>query len=308
MRSWWRGHTYALANTVARLVRQPLSALLNVLVAGIALSLPLAGFTLLLSLQPLSGRLANEAEISVFLSLDAVRSDAEHLGPDLRALPGVASAQFVSRETALERLKAQPGMAEVIAALNTNPLPDAWVLHLKLSASETRSTAALQETLATQIRALPRVAYVQIDSDWLRRMEALMRFLRIGLSLLAVALGVAVVAVIFNTIRLQVLTQRDEIEVVRLMGATDAFIRRPFYYMGALQGLAGGALALALVLLVLLPLNEAAADFSRLYAARFVFSPPPALHLLAFLALTASLGWIAAILSVSRHLAGLRQR
>lgn len=344
MKTWLIEHRYALIETFGHLRRQPWSAFLNVLVVGIALALPLAGFTLLTSLQPVTGRLASEPEISVFMALDAQRAEAEMLGPRLRALPGVAKAEFVTREAALAKLKAQTGMSEVIAALENNPFPDAWVLRLTpimgdgstgastgaaedmgrgtaagvmagfasgiksgLSSGKASGTnsgaAAAQEKLAVQIRALPKVDHVQIDSSWVRRMEALVQFLRLGLRILAGALAIAVVAVIFNTIRLQVLTQREEIEVTRLIGATNRFIRRPFYYMGALQGLSGGLLALGLVTLALLPLNAAVADFARLYASDFLFHLLPWPDLLIFLGMTAALGWLGAMLSVSRHLA-----
>ena len=306
MKSWVSGQLYAISDTLGRLRRQPLSVFLNMLVVGIALALPLAGWTLLASLQPLTGRLASEAEISVFLKLDSDRTEADALGARLRALPGVVQAELISREAALEKMKQQAGLKEVLTALDSNPLPHTWVLRLKPNgASEGPSAANLQENLARQIRALPEVEYVQIDSTWVKRMEALLRFVRLALFILAAALGVAVVAVIFNTIRLQVMTQRQEIEVVKLIGATDSFIRRPFYFMGALLGLAGGAFALGLVTLALLPLNGALLEFSRLYASEFSFESLPATHAGAFLGLTAILGWLGATLSVGRHLTEL---
>jgi len=297
MRIWLRGHGYAIRATLARLALQPLSVLLNVVAVGIALSLPLTGYTLLASLQPLTGRLAEEAEVSVFAKLDASRTETESLGARLRALPGVLEARLVSREDALARLKAQPGMAEVLAALNLNPLPDTWVLRLRHTGA-----VANQEELARQVRGMPGVDHVQIDTDWLRRLEALLRLARTGLALLAGALGLAVIAVIFNTIRLQVATQRDEIAVARLVGATRGFVRRPFYYLGGLQGLLGGAVALGLMHVALVPLNEAVAEFARLYNTRFAFIPPEPPALAIFLAGAAALGWLGAALSLGRHM------
>lgn len=307
MRSWFLEHRYATRQTVSRLVRQPLSTLLNILVVGIALALPLAGYTLLTSLQPLTGRLVSDPEITVFMSLETTRADAEALAPRLRALPSVERVEFIPRERALDRLRQQPGMQEVLGALEVNPLPDAWILRLRpapLSMGGARGGDA--ERLGAQLRGLPGVAEVQLDSTWIRRMEAFLHFLRLGLALLAGALAIAVIAVIFNTIRLQVLTQREEIIVSSLIGATPAFVRRPFHYMGALQGAAGGALALGLVTLFLQPLNGAVAEFARLYATPFRFSLPPPEQLLAFVALAGFLGWLGAMFSVRRHLAKLR--
>ena len=297
MIGWLRGHGYACADTLVRLARAPASALFNILVVGIALALPLIGFTLLASLQPLTGQLTGEAEISVFLTLDTSREQAQTLGPRLRALPGVLEARLVTREEALTRLKAQAGMAEVLAALDANPLPDAWVLRLSAA-----SGASAKEALARDLARLPRVERVALDTEWLRRMEALLRLVRTGLLLFASALGLAVVAVVFNTIRLQVATQREEIAVARLIGATRGFIRRPFYYLGAIQGLAGGALAVGLVAAALLPLNQAVIDLARLYGARFSFAPLDSGQLALFLAAATLLGWLGAALSVGRYL------
>ena len=297
MNVWLRGHAYAMRATLARIAHQPGSVLLNIIAVGIALALPLTGYTLLASLQPLTGRLAEEAEISVFARLDATRAETDNLGARLRALPGVLDARLISRDDALAHLKAQPGMAEVLAALNLNPLPDAWVLRLKNT-----GPVAYQEELARQMRGMPGVEHVQIDTAWLRRMEALLRLARTGLALLAGALGLAVIAVIFNTIRLQVATQRDEIAVARLVGATRGFVRRPFYYLGGLQGLAGGAVAVGLMHLALQPLNEAVAEFARLYNTVFSFIPPEPLALAVFLGGAAALGWLGAALSLGRHM------
>ena len=132
-----------------------------------------------------------------------------------------------------------------------------------------RPTPASVDALAEQLRALPGVDTVQVDSAWVKRLAALLGVLRLALLLLAVTLGMVVIAVVFNTIRLQVLTQRDEIAVSKLIGATDGFIHRPFYYTGALLGLCAGAVALGAVALALQPLNVAIAEFARLYASEF---------------------------------------
>jgi cell division transport system permease protein len=146
---------------------------------------------------------------------------------------------------------------------------------------------------------------VQVDSAWVKRLAALINVLRLALLLLAATLGTVVVAVVFNTIRLQVMTQRDEIIVSKLIGATDAFIHRPFYYTGALLGLCAGAVALGAVALALRPLNQAIAEFARLYASEFQLAPLPPLAMAALLAVSAGLGLVGAVLSVQRHLSRL---
>jgi cell division transport system permease protein len=290
---WLRQHRQATRSALRRL------GLLNVLVIGIAISLPAGGYALLESLRALSGRATLEPQISLFLRPEAKRAEAEALGRTLRADRRIASVRFVPREEALKQLAAVEGMGEVVASLGRNPLPDAFVL--------TTAGPAL-EPLAGELARLPGVAHVQADSVWARRLSALERIGRLGLALLGALLGAGLVAVTFNTIRLQILTQRDEIEVSKLIGATDAFIRRPFHYLGLLQGLAGGALALAIVAALLAVLNAEVRPLAESYGSgfRFAFLPLPAAT--AVLALSAALGWLGAHLSVSRHLRQIEPR
>ncbi|MGA2549345.1 MAG: permease-like cell division protein FtsX [Burkholderiaceae bacterium] len=307
MRTWLTEHRFAFLEVFARLRRQPLSAVLNILVVGVAMALPLFGYTVLSDLQPITGRLASDPEISVFMTLDATRSDAQALGNAVREFPGVAELRFVPRESALADLKQRPGMDAILSALSQNPLPDAWIVRIAPpTASTPQDVIALQNSIADRIRRLGKVEHVHMDSQWVERVEALLDFLRLGLALLATALAAAVIAVIFNTVRLQVLTQRDEIEVSSLFGATNRFIRRPFYYVGALEGVAGGLLALALVYFSLVPLNDALLNFARLYGSQFQLAPPTLNEAAGFLGIAAILGWFASVLSVGRHLTQAR--
>jgi cell division transport system permease protein len=307
MKSWITEHRFAFFEVFARLGRQPLSAFLNVLVVGVALALPLFGYTVLSDLQPVTGRLASDPEISVFMTLDASRADAQTAGDALRLITGVTELRFVPRETALAELKQRPGMDAILSALSQNPLPDAWIVRVAPpSGSTAQDVVALQNQIGRQIQRIAKVDHVQVDSQWVERVEALLGFLRLSLVILACTLAAAVIAVIFNTVRLQVLTQRDEIEVSSLFGATNRFIRRPFYYVGAIEGIAGGLLSLALVYISLYPLNQALSDVARLYGSEFQLAPPAPSDALAFLGIAALLGWVAAVLSVGRHLNQVR--
>lgn len=190
-----------------------------------------------------------------------------------------------------------------MTTLGANPLPDSYVL--KLSGFQNAMDASRVDDIAGKLKALPGVDTVQIDSAWVKRLAALLRILRLVLLFLGITLGAVVVAVVFNTIRLQVMTQYDEIAVSRLLGATNAFIHRPFYYTGALLGLCAGGLALGLVVLALQPLNVAIADFASLYASEFRMAAPSLPATLFLLAVSALLGLFGAMLSVKRHLARL---
>ncbi|HEX5341413.1 MAG TPA: permease-like cell division protein FtsX [Duganella sp.] len=305
MTHWFRQHRYALAAALVHLRRSPGGFLFNILVVAIALALPFMGVTLLDNVRPMSESLSVDPEISVFLKQDTPREQAEGLAVSLRQAVKDKQAKiiFTPREKALDNLKDKNGLADVLATLGDNPLPDSYVL--KLDAFRNAQAGGDVDQLAEQIRQLPGVDTVQVDSAWVKRLAALLNVLRLALLLLAATLGTVVVAVIFNTIRLQVLTQREEILVSKLIGATDSFIHRPFYYTGALLGVCAGGVALGAVTLALRPLNTAIAEFAKLYASEFQLAPLPPLAVAALLALSAGLGLIGARLSVKRHTARL---
>jgi cell division transport system permease protein len=296
MRTWLRQHGQAFAAAFGKIGAQKAAAALNALVIGIALSLPAGGYALLGSLRAATAGASLEPQLSVFLRVDAKRADADALGAKLKADARLRGVRFVPREQALKELQATEGLAEVVAALNRNPLPDAFVLR-------PRSTdAAALDAIARDLRALPGVAQVQVDSAWARRLGALAGTARLAIALLAALLAFGLVAITFNTIRLQILTQRAEIEISKLIGATDAFIRRPFFYLGALQGLAGGLVALAILWGSLAALNVGVADLAASYGSGFrlgFLAPGDALAVVFF---SAGLGWFGAYLSVSKYL------
>jgi cell division transport system permease protein len=296
MKSWLRQHRQAIAAALGKLAAQKSAAVLNAVVIGIALSLPAGGYALLASLRNVTLGAALEPQLSVFLRVDAGRPEADALGTRLKSDARVRDVRFVSRDQALKELQAAEGLAEVVGALGHNPLPDAFVLQPKAS-----DVAAL-ETFAAELRALPAVAHVQVDSAWARRLGALAAIARLAIALLAALLAFGLVAITFNTIRLQILTQRAEIEISKLIGATDAFIRRPFFYLGALQGLAGGVVALAIVGASLAALNIGVSELAASYGSAFrlaFLEPGDALAVVLF---SATLGWLGAFLSVSRYL------
>ncbi|BDT57726.1 cell division protein FtsX [Massilia varians] len=304
MSPWVRQHRFALGAALSTIRKGPGSFLFNVLVVAFALMLPFAGITLLDNVRPLSEQLSVDPEISVFMKLEATREDAAALQPRIKALAaasGKADLDFIPREQALAAMKSGSGLGDVIDTLGENPLPDSFRLRLDGS-----SAAGQVDALTEQLRALPGVDVVQVDSAWIKRLAAMLAILHLALLLLALTLGVVVIAVVFNTIRLQVLTQKEEISVSKLLGATDNFIHRPFYYTGGLLGLCAGVVALGAVALSLRPLNGAIADFAKLYASEFQLVPLGVLESTGVLAISAGLGLIGAMLSVQRHLARVR--
>lgn len=308
MKGWLRQHRFALGVMLGHLRRAPASFALNVLVVAIAFALPIAGLTVLDNIRPVTAQLVVQPEISIFLGMKVSSEQAKALAPAIRRVlqqqGSHGTVEFVPREQALSALKSRSSLSEALSTLGTNPLPDGYVL--KLPGLQDTAEAAQVEALAQQLRALPGVESVQVDSAWIQRLAALLQILRLSLALLAATLGVVVIAVVFNTIRLQVMTQREEIEISRLVGATDAFIHRPFYYTGAALGLAAGAVAMAAVAFALQPLNRAVTEFAGLYGSDFHLVSLNVGAMLALLALSAVLGLAGAALSVRRHLARLR--
>ena len=293
--NWLRQHFFALTDAFHHLLRSPGNFVLNVLVVSIALALPFAGLTVLENVRPVSEQLAVEPEISIFLKMDVSRDKANALSAKIHAIldnsASNARIEFIPREKAFDNLKSKTGLNDVLATLGSNPLPDSYVL--KLSGFETAMDATRVDEIAQKLKSMPGVDTVQIDSAWIKRLAALLGILRLVLLFLGVTLGAVVIAVVFNTIRLQVMTQYDEIEVSRLLGATNA---------GILLGLCAGALALLLVILALQPLNAAISDFARLYASEFQLGPPSLPATAFLLGVSALLGLFGAMLSVRQHL------
>jgi cell division transport system permease protein len=289
MRAWARQHRQAFA---AALRRFKGGGLLSALVIGVALALPAGGYALLESLRGLATRASLDPQVTVFLKTELKRAEAQALERPLRADRRIATLRFVPREEALRELNAQ-GLSDVTAALSQNPLPDAYVVTLR---------SGELDLLVADLARMPGVAHVQADSAWVRRLAALAAIGRLAVWMLAFLLALGLVAVTFNTIRLQILTQREEIEVSKLIGATDAFIRRPFYYLGLLQGMAGGALAVVMVWLALALLNREVRVLAESVDSAFRLSHLPPGDALAVMALAGLLGWLGAHLSVSKHL------
>jgi len=302
MRAWFWSHVGAFAGTLARLARTPVATLLNVGVLGIALALPTGFYVVLANVQGYARAVAADPRLSVFLALDVPSQEIGEMETRLQQHPNVRSVRYVSRDQALKQLRARTGLADVVDSLPENPLPDAFVVEPRDAAPQ-----ALEQ-LRDELRGWAKVAHVELDALWARRLDAGLHLARLAIGLLAALFAFALVAVTFNTIRLQILTRREEIEVAKLIGATDPFIRRPLLYFGSLQGLAGGLAAWLIVAASLYLLNNGLAPLSQLYGTRIELQQLRVEDGLSLLAFAAALGWLGAWLSVSQHLARLDLR
>jgi cell division transport system permease protein len=299
MRIWLTQHARTLAATLARFARSRMASLLNIGVIGIALALPVGGYLVLGNLQHLARTHGSTPQLSLFLALDASGDDAASVRDRLKRHENVLSFSFVPRDQALRELKASAGLSEVVDSLQHNPLPDAFVVDA--SDGGAGNLAKMQE----EFRKWPKVAHVQLDSAWAKRLDALLRLGKFVVLLLAAVLGSGMVAVTFNTIRLQILTQREEIEVSRLIGATDPFIRRPFLYYGAVLGAFGGVAAWTLVWAGAYALNHSLTEIGQIYGANLSLQPLTLAESAGILLFSTWLGWFGAWLSVQQHLAGV---
>lgn len=297
MSGWLAQHAQALREAFGKLKTNPLGSLFNILVMGIALSLPAALYAGLASLQRWSGQHEKQVRLTVFLTEDAGEKAFSEMAAKLTARNEVEKVEALPKERALKAMEEKLGLENVAATLGRNPLPDAYVVH----ARSTRDFAALSR-LRVDIEGWPNVSEVIWDSEWVKRLQAILRFGETAVWVLAGLLGFGLLAVTFNTVRLQVLTQKVEIEVASLIGATRAFIRRPFLYFGALQGLFGGFACLGIVALICALLQAKIEALNALYGSAFMLALPSAGQTFGLLGLACALGWLGALISVSRHL------
>jgi len=296
MNAWLTQHARAARLALHRLAAAPLNSLLYLLAIGVALALPAGGQTLLANAQSLAGITSAAPQISVFMAANADRAMTTDIESRLKQRADIKRIQFLSREETLARMKANPGLREVIEALGTNPFPDAFVL----TAADERLPA--MEQLAAELRRWPRIEHVQLDSDWVRRLDALLELGRTAVLVLAVLLSIGLIAISFSIIRMQVLTHRAEIELSGLLGATDGFIRRPFLYYGFLLGLGGGIVAWLLVGAATLWLRAPLGELVRLYELTLALQPPGPRDSALLPAISAGLGWLGAMISLGQQL------
>jgi len=296
---WFSQHRQALNQVVSRLWRNRLATLMMLGVMGTALSLPALLYVMVDNLNRFAGGIQSEPQISLFLALDAKPDAIKALDERLHQQPGIRSYRFVPRDEAWQNLRQNSGLGDITGGLEQNPLPDAYVI---LPASGTPEAV---EQMQREMQQWPGVAHAQLDAAWVKRLYSLVELGKKAVAVLAGLLGFALLAIIGNTIRLQILTQRDEIEVSALIGATGRFIRRPFLYAGGLYGFGGGLAAWLLLWGVVGLFNLSIADLARLYASDFRLQLPGWQAALLLVGGAVGLGWLGAWWSASRALSGI---
>lgn len=297
-------HRQVARDSLLRLLRNPFGSLATWLMIGIALALPGGLYLVLDNLAQLGGRWDGAPQISVFLQQTLDENAGRALQQRIAQLPGVTHAEYISREQALAEFRSISGFGEVIDHLDTNPLPAV----ISVRPLVAQSSAAAVQKLFDDIKGMAGVERAVLDLEWVQKLYALLNVGRNIALVLAAMLGLGVILVISNTIRLAIESRRNEIVVVKLVGGTDAFVRRPFLYTGLWFGLGGGLAAWAMLAASLIWLGNPVAQLAALYHSDFALTGLGVAEIGALLLTGAVLGWCGAWSAVSRHLGAIEPR
>src|SRR5436190_3102090 len=295
-------HLQSLVDALRRLGRQPFATLLTALVIAIAIALPVGLRVLVNNVGSLSGSWQSAADFTVYFKREVPTERARALSREVAARADVVSVQFIDRAAALKEFRARSGFGAALDALDDNTLPDTLVVRPASGA------AGDVEGVAAALRKLPETDLVQLDTQWVARLRAMLKLARRIVDLAAALLAIAVAIVVGNTIRLEIQNRAPEIEITKLVGGTDAFIRRPFLYLGCCYGLAGAALACLLIFATLAALGAPVRDLAALYETRFALTGLSLRESGALLGGGALLGWAGALLATARHLRAIEPR
>jgi cell division transport system permease protein len=298
---WLQRHAQVAISSLGRLVSNRLSSLMTCAVIGIALALPIGLHVMLNNLTSISDGWDGGASISLFLHQNISDSQTQSLAEKLRQHARIEQVEVVTRAAALEEFQHLSGYADALQALDANPLPNLLVIQPKSQ----YTTAESAELLAQELRLLPEAEIVQLDLQWVRRLQAITIIAQRGVVVLGGLLSMAVLLIVGNTIRLEIQNRKTEIEITKLIGATNAFIRRPFLYTGFWYGLFGGVIAWLLVSLSTLLLSGPIAKLAQLYQSSFTLSSPDPATVLVLLSGSALLGLTGSWLAVGRHLSAI---
>jgi cell division transport system permease protein len=293
-------HAQTLVASLGRLARAPFGTALTIGVIGIALALPAFLQLAVVNARALSGGWQGALDLTVYLKPALPEHDAAQLAERLAARPELASVRLVTATEGLAEFRRWSGLGTALDALQDNPLPATIVVRPRQI--EGTDNAAAVGTIAESLRTLPGVDQVQVDTEWVRRFTAILDALRRAVALVAVLLGLAVLMIVGNTIRLDIDARRAEIEVTKLVGGSDGFVRRPFLYGGFWYGLGGGLVAWLLVEGLVLTLGGPVGRIAAAYGSSFQVQGPDAVAALALLGGGVALGWIGAFVSATRHL------
>jgi len=301
MKKWLNQNIQSFNMVLVRMRQNLLGTILICGVMGVTLSLPAILFTIIDNLGQVTSSVESKPQLSLFLKLDASSSTKQAISEQLKKHPDIAKYEFVSKESAWEQLQQNANTADISASLNKNPLPDAYFVTPKDIKPEN------VQRLQQEMQQWDGIELAQLDAKWIKRLDTLLKLGQKAIFVLVALLGFALVAIIGNTVRLQMMTQLDEIEVSKLIGATNQFIRRPFLYAGTLYGLGGGLAAWLIVLGVVAFFNTSVTEIADSYASQFRLSMPNATITLVMLLSAVGLGWLGSFVAITRSLAKIEK-
>lgn len=291
-------HLQVFFATLGELVRAPFSNMMTIAVIGIALALPTGLHVLLQNVQQVTAQWDGAAQISLFLQQQTTDKQVKQLADLIRKRQDVSSVTSIGREAALEEFRHNSGFGEALDALEDNPFPPVIVVYPTDEADNIASVQAMLKAFAER----PEVEHAQLDMQWLKRLYTIMDIGRRGIWVLATLLSMSVLLVVGNTIRLAIEGRREEIEIIKLIGGTDAFIRRPFLYTGFWYGLTGGVISWLLITVSLWLLSGPINQLATLYDSRYSLAGLDMASSLVLLGASILLGLGGSWLAVTRHL------
>ena len=297
-------HMQALLGSLGRLARQPFATLLTVLVIAIALALPAALYLVVSNMRGVTAGLDDTVQLSAYLSMSTTDAQAKRISSAIAEKTGVSGTELVSPDEGLAEFRKLSGIGDALKALPENPLP--WLV--KVRPAPPRDTAPAVESLAAEIRKMEGVDLVEADTAWVRRLHALEDAMQQLVLLVAGVLAAGVLGIVGNTIRLEINGRRAEIEVTKLVGGSNAFVRRPFLYSGLWQGLAGGLLALGFITGGLVALEPFIARLAAAYGSTFALQGLSIREWPVVVGGGALLGFLGAWLAAGYHLRRIEPR
>ena len=304
MSAWFTRHLQTLLGALGRLGGQPVATLMTMFVIGIALALPACLYLFVKNAQDAGRSWDKAVDLSVYLKDGVTEQQARGILNRVRQRRDVASVDLITADEALKEFGQDSGFAPAFEALKENPLPHTLVV--KPRSQDVAPTHL--DSLASDLRQLPEVELVQLDTAWVQRLHAILDAVQKAVLLAACLLGIGVVLIVSNTIRLDIFGRRDEIEVTKLVGGSDGFVRRPFLYTGVWYGLGGGACAALITFVVLAVLAGPIGRIAGLYDSQFRLAGLDLISLAVLLVAGAFLGWFGSFLSASRHLRDIEPR
>ena len=299
--AYFARHAQTLVGSLGRIVNQPFATLMTMGVVAVAIALPLLLSLFLSNLSAATGNWNDAFDLSVYMNKKASAARAASVAKQLRQRGDVATVRVITADQALAQFRSDSGFGKALDALSDNPLPDTLIVTPTLPASTPQGTDALKQAIA----AIADVQAVQIDTEWVKRLHAMLDILRRVVLLTAGILGAGVVLIVGNTIRLDILNRRQEIEVMKLVGASDGFARRPFLYSGIWYGLGGGLIALILVAVAAVILARPVDTLAKLYGSQFRLRGLGFTTAAGVLALAVGLAWLGSWLAATRHIRGI---